>query len=112
MRILRISDGRHDGVAYGQFRTMLVTMRPRVEPGTVVRMVSVSGRRLRTTTCDTSRPIGIYSNQTVIINNRLLKDDEKEGLARSCGFECFGDWFQHLKGSSGIPVEGDLITWL
>ena len=76
-------------------------------------LFSESRRKLRSTRCDWAQAIEVCgSNRTVILNNRLLLDDEKEDLAKHCGFKNFTAFIDCYRSNGGLPLKGQLVRWL
>ena len=74
-----------------------------------------SGNRqhLRGTRCESVLGIEINDcNKTVILNNRLIDEDEKDKLAKYCGFDSFEGMMKAYIKRIGLPLKGQLVAWL
>ncbi|MBL4709741.1 MAG: hypothetical protein JKY48_15010 [Flavobacteriales bacterium] len=69
-------------------------------------------KRLRSTRCYDVADVFIGSNTSVILNNRVLTDGEKNELATDEGFDDFKQMFRFCKQGVGLPFEGQVIKWL
>ena len=73
--------------------------------------VGAGKRRLRSTCCDEVKDIHISGNAVVILDNKVLCEEEKQQLAVDDGFEDFQHFMQFFKRGK-LTLKGQLIRWL
>lgn len=105
-----------DGVEHNQRRQTIRRRRKRpIKIGDELHlftgMCTKACRKLRVAKCVDVQPVYIGSNTTVIIDNRLLTDAEKQRLANDDGFDDFNQFYSFYKCKVGLPLDGHLIKW-